>query len=64
MKTKKELRNIAKEALVDALAKAYYSVTDGDDYELTDEEVSLVVELMNKYGSTMCKSINKEYFTY
>jgi len=64
MKTKKELREIAKEALVDALAKAYYDVSDNaDEHGLTEDEVEEVIELMRTYGTTMCKAIRKEYYT-
>ena len=64
MKTKKELRNIAKDSLVNALAKAYYAVVDNADYlDLTEEETEQVITLMDNYGQTMCKAIRKEYHT-
>ena len=64
MKTKKELREIAKEALVDALAKAYYAISDDpDEHGLTEEEAEAVVALMDTYGTTMCKAIRKKYYT-
>lgn len=64
MKHKKELRNIAKNTLVNALAKAYYAISDNADaLDLTEEEVEQVIMLMNNYGQTMCKAIRKEYYT-
>lgn len=64
MKSKRELRDIAKERLVGALAKAYYSVCDDPEfYGLTDDEADVVVKYMNSYGETMCKAIRKEYYT-
>ncbi len=64
MKTNKELREIAKEALVDALAKAYYDISDNSDaHGLTEEEAQEVIAYMSTYGATMCKAIRKEYYT-
>ena len=64
MKTKTELREIAKDALMSALAVAYYRIADNpDEYGLTDEEVEEVCSLMNKYGETMGKSIKKKFYT-
>lgn len=64
MKTKQELREIAKSTLVGALANAYYSIADNPrEYELTEEEVQTVIAFMNNYGTTMCKAIRKDYYT-
>lgn len=64
MKTNKELRKVAKEALVAALAKAYYPITDNPDwFGLTEDEAYQVTELMNSYAATMCRAIRKEYYT-
>lgn len=64
MKTKKELREIAKEALVDALAKAYYSISDDpSEHDLTEEEANEVIAYMHTYGTTMCKAIRKDFYT-
>ena len=64
MKTKTELKEIAKNRLVEALAVAYYKIFDNpDEYGLTDEEVNEVCSLMNKYGETMSKSIKKKFYT-
>lgn len=63
-KSKSELRSLAKDTLVHALSGAYYSICDHqDDFELTDDEVSAVCDLMRSYGTTMCKAIHKEYYT-
>ena len=54
MKTNKELRKIAKERLVSALASAYYTVCDNpDNFGLTEDEADEVVKFMNSYGRTM-----------
>lgn len=64
MKTNKELRKIAKERLVSALASAYYTVCDNpDNFGLNEEEADEVVRFMNSYGRTMCKAIGREYYT-
>ncbi len=64
MKTNKELREIAKDRLVSALASAYYTVCDNpDNFGLKEDEVNEVIKFMNSYGATMCKAIRREYYT-
>lgn len=64
MKTKTELREIAKEALVDALAKAYYDISDNaEDRGLSEDDVEEIIKYMNNYGRTMCNAIRKKYYT-
>ena len=63
-KSKTELRTLAKETLVSVLSGAYYRICDHqDDLGLTDDEVSVVCDLMRSYGTTMCKAIREEYYT-
>lgn len=62
--TKSEMREIAKEILMDSLAVAYYSL-ERDDYEsLTEEEKNEIYEYISQYGTRMAKSIGKKYYTY
>ena len=62
MKSKKELREIAKSVLARAVSNASYQIVDEPDrFDLTEEEVNAVVEYIDAYGTTMCKSIRKEY---
>lgn len=64
MKTKTELREIAKNSLTRALSKAYYSVVDNqEDLGLSEDELNEVLKLMDNYGKAMCKSIRKDYYT-
>lgn len=64
MKTNKELREIAKDRLVSALASAYYAVCDNPNcFGLNEAEADEVVKFMNSYGKTMCKAIRRDYYT-
>lgn len=62
----KELKDMAKERLRDALSVAYYEFVDGEntDYnELSEEDKEAVLFYIEKYGTAMCKAIGKEYYT-
>lgn len=63
MRSKTELKEVAKDALMASVATAYYSVTDGDRYELTEEEEQIVLDLIRKYGTAMAKAIGERYYT-
>ncbi len=65
MKTKTELKNIAKERLVEALSVAYYDIAaHPDKYGLTEGEADIVInELMHKYGESMARAIGRKYYT-
>lgn len=60
----RELRQIAKKALQDSVAVAYYRISDDEDGELSEEEKRLVINYMNQYGAAMCKAIGVNYVTY
>ena len=62
----RELREMAKERLCDALSGAYYVFTDGEneDYNaLSEEDKESVLMYLNQYGTAMCKAIKKDYYT-
>lgn len=62
---KKELKQIAKQRLVDALAVAYYKLDDMEEYDtLNDEEKEIVQNYLNELAKRMCKAINEKYVTY
>lgn len=66
MANKRELRDMAKERLRDALSVAYYEFVDGGnaDYnELSEEDQEAVLYYIDQYGESMCKAIGKKYYT-
>lgn len=66
MAKKRELREMAKERLCEALSSAYYVFTDGgtDEYNaLSEEDKEKVLEYLDQYGTAMCKAIDKKYYT-
>lgn len=64
MATKRQLIEIAKERLVDALAVAYYALDDEEAFICLDEdEKQEVYALVDKYGKAMCKAISKKYYS-
>lgn len=64
MATKRQLKEIAKERLVDALAIAYYALDENEAFICLDaDEKQQVLVLTHKYGKAMCKAISKEYYT-
>ena len=58
--TKKEMRDFAKEKLIESIAVAYYKL---EDENFTEEEVEQISQYINQYGETMAKAINKRYYT-
>lgn len=66
MASRRDLRDMAKERLRDALSVAYYEFVDGEnaDYnELTEEDQEAVLYYIDQYGESMCKAIGKKYYT-
>ena len=62
----KELREMAKERLCDALSGAYYVFTDGGNEEynsLSEKDKEAVLTYLDQYGTAMCKAIKKNYYT-
>ena len=66
MASRRDLRDMAKERLRDALSVAYYEFVDGEntDYnELSEEDKEAVLGFIDQYGTAMCKAIGKKYYT-
>ena len=65
MASRRDLRDMAKERLRDALSVAYYEFVDGEntDYnELSEEDKEAVLCFIDQYGTAMCKAIGREYY--
>ena len=58
---KSEMKAIAKDILLEALACAYYKLEDRDD--VPEEEMDEVIEYINKYGTAMAARIGETYYT-
>ena len=58
--TKTEMRDFAKEKLMEAISAAYYKL---EDENFTQEEVEQITQYINQYGEAMGKAINKRYYT-
>ena len=58
--TRKEMRDFAKEKLIESIAVAYYKL---EDENFTEEEVEQISQYINQYGEAMAKAINKKYYT-
>lgn len=58
--TKKDMRELAKEKLMEAIAVAYYKL---EDENLSDEENEQICKYINQYGEAMSKAIGKSYYT-
>ena len=58
--TKTEMRELAKDKLMEAIAVAYYKL---EDENLTDEEIEQVSTYINQYGEAMGKAIHRNYYT-
>lgn len=60
--TKTQCKEIAKDAIQDAVAIAYYKIADGNEY--TEDEKEIIFEYMAKAGQTAIKAIGRRYITY
>lgn len=58
--TKTEMREFAKDKLLEAIAVAYYKL---EDENFSDEEVEQISQYINQYGESMAKAINRNYYT-
>ena len=62
---KTELKQIAKNQLIDAIATAYYGLEEDNDYVvLSEKEQKIVNDYLRKLGTRMCRAINEEYITF
>mgnify|MGYP004551138113 CR=1 FL=1 len=57
---KKEMRDFAKDKLMEAIAVAYYKLEDENFSEEEDKQISAYI---NQYGETMAKAIGRKYYT-
>lgn len=58
--SKKEMREFAKEKLMEAIAVAYYKL---EDENFSEEEVEQISAYINQYGEAMGKAIRRNYYT-
>lgn len=58
--TKTEMREFAKEKLMESIAVAYYKL---EDENFSDEEAEQISGYINQYGEAMAKAIGKRYYT-
>lgn len=58
--TRKEMREFAKNKLLESIAVTYYKL---EDENFTQEEVEQITQYINQYGETMAKAIKKRYYT-
>lgn len=58
--TKTEMREFAKDKLMEAIATAYYKL---EDEKFSDEEAEQISGYINQYGEAMAKAISKKYYT-
>lgn len=58
--TKKEMREFAKDKLLESIAVTYYKL---EDEKFSDEEKDQISAYINQYGEAMAKAIGKRYYT-
>lgn len=58
--TKKEMKEFAKDKLLESIAVTYYKL---EDEKFSEKEVDQITEYINKYGEAMAKAIGKRYYT-
>lgn len=58
--TKSEMREIAKDKLMESVAVAYYKL---ENENFSDEENEQIIKYMAQYGEAMSKAIGKKYYT-
>lgn len=58
--TKKEMRKMAKNKLLESIAVTYYKL---EDENLSEEEVHQISKYINQYGEAMAKAIGERYYT-
>ena len=58
--TKTEMREFAKDKLMEAISTAYYKL---ENENLSDDESEQICKYINQYGESMGKAINRKYYT-
>lgn len=64
MKTKTEIKELAKDLIQDSLSSCYYKVADNpSSYELTEDEALEVSNEINRICAALCKRMGREHYT-
>ena len=58
--TKKEMRNFAKDKLMESIAVTYYKL---EEENFSEDEVEQISKYINQYGEAMGKAIGRKYYT-
>lgn len=58
--TKKNMKEIAKDTLMESIAVAYYRL---ENVDYTEDEVEQISTYIKQYGEAMGKAIRREYYT-
>ena len=58
--TKTEMREFAKDKLMESIAVAYYKL---ENENFSDEETEQIIKYIVQYGQAMSKAIGKQYYT-
>lgn len=58
--TKTEMREFAKDKLMESIAVAYYKL---ENENFSDEETEQIIKYIAQYGEAMSKAIGKKYYT-
>lgn len=58
--TKTEMREFAKDKLMEAISTPYYKL---ENENLSDDESEQICKYINQYGESMGKAINRKYYT-
>lgn len=58
--TKTEMREFAKDKLMEAISMTYYKL---ENENLSDDESEQICKYINQYGESMGKTINRKYYT-
>lgn len=58
--TKTEMREFAKDKLMESIAVAYYKL---EDENFSDEEANQICKNIDQYGESMAKAIGKRNYT-
>lgn len=60
MLSNKEMREIAKDVLMESIAVAYYKINDRD---FSEEESEQITRYIDQYGKAMENAIGERYYT-
>ena len=64
MMEKEELCEIAKDVLAETIAAACNNaISQPEWYGIEQDDIPKVLEFIRQYGETLCKSIDRKYYT-